>query len=246
MSKIKSFILIFLCLFIANCLKENEDIIISIWNLSTECIGKKGTIALRANPYDKFNKDTTRKIFFQSKIYNGISSFDIDCGFWKAIDREFYIFCNVDSNIPAGNYTLDFTGIEKFNYQNYNVTLKADDEFKFEKLDKNYIDLYSEEQIINLEEIKDSYDLKFKVISYNQEIIGLSYFFLLNCYLNKDELICPVTKNDLGISQHRKEMNYNLIYFGHYNMGTLLPLVGYITIIDNTPKKIDVFIGIIN
>lgn len=39
-------------------------------------------------------------------------------------------------------------------------------------------------------------------------------------------------------------MNYNLIYFGQYNMGTLLPLVGYITIIDNTPKKIDVFIGI--
>ena len=52
MSKIKSFILIFLCLFIANCLKENEDIMVSIWNLSTECIGKKGTIALRANPYD--------------------------------------------------------------------------------------------------------------------------------------------------------------------------------------------------
>ena len=67
MSKIESFILIFLCLFIANCLKENEDIMVSIWNLSTECIGKKGTIALRANSYDKFKSCKQRKISKQNK-----------------------------------------------------------------------------------------------------------------------------------------------------------------------------------
>ena len=49
------------------------------------------------------------------------------------------------------------------------VALKASKLFTFKKLNKNIVDLYSEEQTIILKEDKEIYDLKFKIVSYNNE-----------------------------------------------------------------------------
>lgn len=120
----------------------------------------------------------------------------MDCGFWKSEKEDFYVFCNLDNNIPAGNYTLDFSGISKFNYQNYNIILEVNKIFLIEKNNNNYLDLYSDNQVINIEEGKELYDLKFKVVSYNNEFIFLGSFISLDCKQNKDELICSVSKSD--------------------------------------------------
>ena len=128
-----------------------------------------------------FNKDPTRKILFQSIISNGINSFNVDCGLWKPSKNELYIFCNADTNIPSGKYSKDFSKVQKFNYQDYSVNLYQYQEIKFEKFDKDIIDLYSDEQKINIVEGQDSYELKFNVVSYNQEVFmnkTLAYVFL--------------------------------------------------------------------
>ena len=73
MSKLKSFIFIFLCFFFATCL-ENEAEEINLAQLTSKYIGKNGAIIIEAIPNDdktKFKKDETRKICFQ--YYSHIS-----------------------------------------------------------------------------------------------------------------------------------------------------------------------------
>ena len=64
------------------------------------------------------------------------------------------------------------------NIKNNMITLRASKLFTFKKLNKNIVDLYSEEQTIILKEDKEIYDLKFKIVSYNNEIliINMSYY----------------------------------------------------------------------
>jgi len=59
------------------------------------------------------------------------------------------------------------------------ITLKASELFTFKKLNKNIIDLYSEEQTIILKEDKETYDLKFKIVSY---IIMKSYLLIIDIF----------------------------------------------------------------
>ena len=68
MLKLKSFIFIFLCLFFVTCLEVNEDVTINFSNLNSKYTGKKGIIAIEASPSDKFSEDTSRKIYFHTKL----------------------------------------------------------------------------------------------------------------------------------------------------------------------------------
>ena len=67
------------------------------------------------------------------------------------------------------------------------------------KLDKNIIQLYSDEQTINVEDSKDSYELIIKINSYNNEKIYLfkgNYCVMpLNCKPENRELKCIMTKS---------------------------------------------------
>ncbi len=56
-----------------------------------------------------------------------------------------FMYSVIDNDIPAGNYSLDFSGVQKFNYQDDNVILYSEQypnsKFEFEKLDEDLIDL---------------------------------------------------------------------------------------------------------
>ena len=201
-----------------------------------------------AQPSNKFDIDTTKKTYFKSKITNGKDTYPVDCGFWKASkESHFYVFYNIyDTSIPAGNYSFDFSGIEKFEYQNYCINIAGDKGFNFVRLDQDYIDLYGPEQTINIEEGKNNYDmnLKFKLVSYNQECIFFQNNLILDCQPNQDELICSITKNEIEKVFESKEMKYEVLYSSDHERVISLPLVGRITIKDNLIKKTDVFIKI--
>ena len=78
------------------------------------------------------------------------------------------------------------------------ITLKASQLFTFKKLNKNIIDLYSSKQTIILKEDKEIYDLKFKIVSYNNEMLLINYQNALeNCKQVDNELICHITKSKL-------------------------------------------------
>ena len=245
MSKLKSFIFIFLCLFFVTCLEVNEDVTIDLFHLNSKQTGKKGTVAVHAIPYDKFSEDTSRKIYFHTKITDGTNTFDVDCGFSKPGKYSFFVFCNLNTNIPAGNYSIDFTGIPKFDYQSHSISFTSKEKFEFEKLDKDYINLYSDKQTINIVDGKNSYELKFNIESYNQETVMLGNE-PMDCKQENNELICQIKKDELEKDLLNEEEERTVKYFSDVDRqgGVQLPLVGEIIIKDNITQKTDVFIGI--
>ena len=123
MSKLKLFIFIFGLFFFVNGLNLNEEITINIWGIKTENIGKKGTAVLGIDNIAQFAIDTSREIKFQTKVSNGQLTKNVGCGIWKATTDKNYIFCDIDENLPKGNYTFDLSNIPQFDYQNYKVTI---------------------------------------------------------------------------------------------------------------------------
>ena len=250
MSKLKSFIFILICLFFATCL-ENEAAEINLAQLTSKYIGKNGAIIIQAIPNDdktKFKKDETRKICFQSQISDGRNEINVDCGFWKPLESTLYLFCNIGPNIPAGNYSISFFRAPKIEYQDYEIIFKnqySKSNYEFEKLDRDLIDIYAEEQTINIEEGKDIYEVKFNVVSYNQEVLMIRYE-PMDCKQEKNELICQIKKNALERRLESKS-SYESVYYisdiispGHVG----LPLVEFIRIKDNIARKEEVFVGI--
>ena len=245
MSKLKSFIFIFLCLFFVTCLEVNDEVTVTLFNLNSKQTGKKGIVAIEAIPSDKFSEDTSRKIYFQAKISDGTKTFDVDCGFSKPREYSFFVFCNLKTDIPAGNYSIDFTGVSKFDYQGHNISFKSIKKFEFEKLDKDYINLYSDKQTIDIVDGKNSYDLKFNIESYNQETVMLGKE-PLDCKQENNELICQIKKDELEKDLAQKEEKRIVRYFSDVDTpgAVELPFVGEIIIKENITQKTDVFIGI--
>ena len=155
--------------------------------------------------------DTDKKTYFEIIISD---KYKINCGIWRHKHSGFQVFCNIDESIPEGEYSLNLDGIS-FKYKEYMVTLKASKLFTFKKLNKNIVDWYSEEQTIILKEDKEIYDLKFKIVSYNNEKLFISYRHALeNCKQVKDELICSVTKSELEVILTRnRDKNFILITY---------------------------------
>ena len=187
--------------------------------------------------------DTTRNFLFKATISD---KYNVSCGLWKAKDEKLFIFCDINENIPKGEHHINLNNIQ-FNYNDeYLVTLKARNSFDFTKLDSDIIDLYADKQIINLEEGKDSYDLKFKIISYNQEKIFINYNTVIdNCKKEKEELICPISKSKLIeiMSPGVYGTKIQITYLNTKSDLKRFVLIPYIEVQYNFQKK-DIFVGI--
>ena len=257
MSKLKCFIFIFLCHFFLTLVEGNEeDAVISIGELLTKSIGRKGAILLESRVYDPFIEDPIRKICFQAKVSNEKY---VDCGIYKPKRSYFYIFWNIGTDIPAGNHSLNFTDVPTFQYQGYNIKFdQYGDKLRyFEKLDRDIIDIYSRKQTIHITKYEHVFKLKFNVVSYNQEILMIPIpqksettqtpvFIYMDCIQDNNELNCSITKDEL-----EKGLIGNYTCPGIYYINdmasnglTQLPLVEEITILDKIEQKIDVSVGI--
>jgi hypothetical protein len=127
------------------------------------------------------SKILEKKNASNQKFSDGTNNFVVNCGLWNAEEssNEILVFCNIEEIIPSGNYTLLLDEVQSFYYRDYNVTLNAEggqETLKFQKVDKDIIDLYSDIQTITIQNEVDSYELKFNIVSYNQEKLFFSYF----------------------------------------------------------------------
>ena len=126
------------------------------------------------------------------------------------------IFCLFDESIPAGEYIINIEGFffETDKYI-YNWDKYSNRKIYVYKLDKDLIDLYSNEQkiVIDKKENEDtnSYFLKFNISSYNNErIFVLINTILDNCKMQKNELVCPITRNQILATDQYKITLYFL------------------------------------
>ena len=208
-------------------------------------VGKKGTLAFEEGyPYNDVDIiDTERKTYFEITI---AEKYKASCGIWREENRNFLVFCNFDESIPEGEYSLNLDGIS-FKYKEYMITLKASQLFTFKKLNQNIIDLYSSKQTLILKEDKEIYELKFGIVSYNNEMLIMNYHYVLeNCKQVNNELICPITKSKLeeiltptytGNKIYIEYFNPNSTKRGEFNL--MLP----IEVKSLIPKK-DIYVGI--
>ena len=159
------------------------------------------------------------------------------------------ILCSVEEAIPSGEYYVRFNNT-KFNYKGYEVIVNGNDNYYFEKLDKYLIDLYADEQTINVEEGKNFYEIKFKIHSYNQERLFLvkqgGIFYLENCNKNKNELICIISKERL---EEIMEKNNEKFFYAFNNGGDSedsgeLQVSSYLYVNYKYPKKEDIYVKI--
>ena len=142
-----------------NCIEENQlDLQLYIKEIETKTVGKKGTAIVSFEQTDtsiEF-KNSKKEIAFNSKISSGTNVYTVGCGLWNTEDSsyEILIFCNIEENIISGNYSILLNEVTPFVYGNYNVTLNVEGVSpKFEKVDRDIVDLYSDPQIISIEVI---------------------------------------------------------------------------------------------
>ena len=171
------------------------EIFIYINEIKIGEIGKKGTWIFSAYCPKIVSSefiDVEKKGIFDVKILNENdenNNYSIKCGLWK-YNEDLYTFCICDEKIPQGNYTIKFDDI--FFFDEYKIYLQSE-KLKIQKLDKNIIDLYSDKQIININESKETKsDLKFKINSYNNERLFLyvNNILPLDCVTKNNELFC--------------------------------------------------------
>ena len=215
-------------------------------NLNNE-VGKKGValfVVYYFNYYGyNFYIDIKRETIFKMNIYDeNNKSYEVGCGLW--IDNRFLIFCELDDNIPKGQYLFQFN--EKFNYSKYEIHLTSN-EFKITKIDSNKVDIYLGNQTINVVDNKENYELKFKIISYNHEQLYFNLFDLepLDCKIQNDELICLIKKTFLEYYYFKTSgiLEMNLIYFNEKGKKEELYLIGNV-IYNFNVQKVDVYVKI--
>ena len=189
-------------------LKNNYSEIIEIKVEVTEqnmLIGNKGVIRFKTDFNDThiFNistieQETLFKAVAVAKIGN---DFNISCRLWKTKDGRISLFCNVDGQLTT---SYDYITIEdqSIEYNNVLIKISFPQTIHLQIYDGELPFLYSDNQTINIKEGQNSYEIKFKVEYYNNDLLYIhgtknNYAILDNCEKNDSELICRLSKEKI-------------------------------------------------
>ena len=141
MERIKILILIFGRFLSIICLRDkNEEITIRIRKLYDNFTGKKGTLVIEVEESTLDIENTSKNTCFKTQISNERNSYQVNCGFWKAIDQNLFIFCDIGEDIPAGKYSINLKNTPKISYSGYTISLVQYGDSEITKYDTNIID----------------------------------------------------------------------------------------------------------
>ena len=222
--------------------ESKENIIIQLLGINYTTMGRKGTLVIAVYTKIGFPINYEKITSFEIKLSD---KYKVKCGTSNIFPRE-VIFCLFDESIPAGEYELNLEGFI-FETDKYVYSWEKKQVITLNKLDIDIIDLYSNKQkiIIDKKENEDnnSYFLKFNISSsYNNERIFVSYHTILdNCKLQKNELVCPITRNQILATGSFYELyiqflNHNKILYDFW-------LVPNVEVTYLFPKE-DIYVGI--
>ena len=231
-------------LFFLNC-NCSKTLDLKIEQLTNTYIGKNGILLLKLDKSGKnineiFNKEEI-KTYFKTTIHSKKEEFyEINCGFLNGfIYSEKYIFCKISENVNAGEYTIKIN--QNFNYLNYQINISQDNSTSFVIYDYNIPFLYSGKQLIEIKNDINSYKLKFKIYSYDNQPLILSttgnYLPLENCETNNDELICYLEKDSILSIMDNTQVWVKLEYIANNEYQTEFQFVDYVVFKYISSKK---------
>ena len=173
--------------------------------------GDNGFFYFKTNYTDNVNNifdvsDIEEKTTFITtfRFYMDILSFKsyIKCRLWKPINEKLWLFCKLNESLSSYANPIKMKDAA-FHYKKHTVAVvfyySDNYYFQIKKLNTLVPFLYSDKQIINIIEEKDSYDLKFHIEAYNGQPLRLSLdknknIILQYCNENGKDLICTIKK----------------------------------------------------
>ena len=188
-------------------LPKNMDIMLKIIPGKKQIIGKKGAIILSTN-YNDYGKNVFDSLNIDNYInfrgtimdYNNYNNkYNANCKIWKPKDENITIICKFNEILGQNKVILNE---ELINYKNYkNTCIYQEKPIEVDLYSYHIPFLYYDNQTINIDN-RDSYELKFKVGSYNNDLLYIkgesnNYAVLENCKRNINDLNCNIQKNKL-------------------------------------------------
>ena len=237
----------------------NNTIYIDIINnYNYAYIGIKKNFFLKTNYYDGKNifnaSDIEEKISFNTTLedyYNYYKVCDIICRLWKTSNGYLILLCKMSNTYsPFGEYRVRFKQIF-LNYNGYQISINSSYIYLYYPGSAIPL-LYADKQNILIEEYKESYELKFKILEYNNELLYLVtgkefYIYLNNCSRYDNNLICEVKKEDIEEVLHYNNEMFYINAFSENNSDldfSKQEFIYEIRINENYIKQQDIYVGI--
>ena len=229
MQKISLFIIIYLNLiFYSFSILEEEtpyDLYLKITGIKISSVCNKGIIAFETNStstFDLFNilDIENNKYDMQISLQNSEEKYNVSCNFWKPQDDNLIIFCKLKKNLPQRE---QYIKLDEYilNHDNKSIKIFSEDFIEIYAENKDYPFLYSDKQIIDFNDGKKEYEIKFKVGLYNGENLVISNYDSLkfinlgnDCKVNGKELICKISKDKFENYLIDKESSFIIMAFG--------------------------------
>ena len=238
-------------------LPEEKELILSIQeedNGYLRTIGLNGTISFITNYTDDMNifdiSDIESNTSFEATLIDDEGNkYDAKCRLWKPKKENIRIFCKPNEIMFYEFNYINFDNIIHFRYKDYIITIISElDGIPVEQTKEPIPFLYSDIQQINANKYQDSYELTFKIESYNNELLdlyrGFTELILDNCKISNSEIKCKITLEMIEeILAHNEDTFYLGAlsdYYGFIRLDQILSInINYTNI-----TKEDIYVGV--
>ena len=166
------------------------------------------------------NEELEEKTKFSLSIYNinDKNKYNIKCNLVNAY--SYYgmnsIFCIFGEDIPVGNYSVNFDNLN-LTYNSYTICITQDyGPIYVNKTNQYIFGLYQfNRQIFTIDNNKDSYELKFNILDYNNERLYIDFNYLYpldHCKVERSEIKCNVAKHEFEAIMRENEESFKIYY----------------------------------
>ena len=220
-------------------------------------LGQNGTLFLDTNYNDKENnildpseiEENTFLLYFNDSSYTNVY-YRSNCRLWKPNNNKKNINLICNFNFTFSNWYQGFKIKEsKFNYREYTFIFNTEETILAYQAYYSFPFLYSEEQLIMIDEEIQEYNLQFKIVTYNYEDLFLSgsssnYIKLEKCEVENITLTCKISKQKLKEVLILNKEQFNVISID--DEGGTIPLnyTGLITVYYDDIEKEDIYVEI--
>ena len=224
---------------------------------SSKLICQNGIIYFTTDFYDDSNifdistmeEKTEFKTMITTSYYQQTAG--VTCRLWKQNNNSIYIICKSDEDLytKLGSSFDAYFNETTFDYKDYRVIITSSVSYSFVVSNAYCPFLYANDLSINLRDEDTSYELKFKVESYNKEPLIIStedmyYIGLENCTRDLRNLICKIDKEKI-LEQYNNQI-FKLYYITELNGFQKFDLMPEVTITNSIIQKETIYVQILS
>ena len=212
---------------------EQQIIVINIENVNSYDyvnVGINGVIYFTTNHTDNLNifdpLDIEDKTNFDTVISENQNKHNASCRLWKPLNEKMRGFCKLNEILSKTKQTVYLYFAESFfTYNGYIIKVICSNYLSTIQLNKQLPFIYSDKQVINIEERRQYYNFTFKIGLYNNEkllLYGPNYVYISldECEIKGRDITCIVSKQKLEEISHIEKQKLSLSYYDYNNPPT--------------------------